>query len=243
MNIFNKVREFFWPLLEKGSTQQVENLAEQDISVDISHLPKILEYTLNCYYQEDERRKNIEDKASLFIGTISVVTSILLGVTSILVKENSFDIAIAILVFLLFILTLYMARAVWFSVKTLEKKNYFSISIDLFLINSTNETYYKQLISRVTHIIRKNTIIINNKVDNMTMAQEYFKRAIVIVAIYSFVIFLFFLSKSGIDFLDYAIIFIKALNQIKIGLLNTIMLYLISITSIILSIIAIKKNG
>ncbi len=101
MNTFKKIREFFWPLLEKGQPQEFERLNRDEILVDKSHLPKTLEYTLDCYNQEAERRKGIEGKASLFIGTISVVTSVVLGVTSILVKENNFDIAVSILVFLL----------------------------------------------------------------------------------------------------------------------------------------------
>jgi hypothetical protein len=56
------------------------------------------------------------------------------------------------------------------------------------------------LIAKIANKMRKNGITINGKVDNMTMAQEYFKRAIVVVTLYSFIILLFFLSKSGIFF-------------------------------------------
>ena len=235
MNTFKKIREFFCPLLEKGQPQEFERLNRDEILVDKSHLPKTLEYTLDCYNQEAERRKGIEGKASLFIGTISVVTSIL-------VKENNFDIAVSILVFLLFVLTLYMSRTVWFSVKALERKNYYSMSIEDFLIDSVDESYYKQLIAEIANKMRKNAITINGKVDNMTMAQEYFKRAIVVVALYSFIILLFFLSKSGINFSDYTKEFILLLNQIDISGWNILVLYALSIVSIILSLIAIRKK-
>ena len=239
MNAFKEIREFFWPLLEKGQPQKFERLNENEILVDKSHLPKTLEYTLDCYNQEAERRKGIEGKASLFIGTISVVTSVVLGVTSILVKENDFDIAVSVLVFLLFVLTLYMSRTVWFSVKALERKNYYSTSIDDFFIDSVDESYYKQLIAEIANKMRKNAITINAKVDNMTMAQEYFKRAIVV---YSFIILLFFLSKSGINLSDYTKEFILLLNQIEISGWNVLVLYILSIASIVLSLIAIRKK-
>lgn len=242
MNAFKEIREFFWPLLEKGQPQEFERLNKNEILVDKSHLPKTLEYTLDCYNQEAERRKGIEGKASLFIGTISVVTSVVLGVTSILVKENDFDIAVSVLVFLLFVLTLYMSRTVWFSVKALERKNYYSTSIDDFFIDSVDESYYKQLIAEIANKMRKNAITINAKVDNMTMAQEYFKRAIVVVALYSFIILLFFLSKSGINFSDYTKEFILLLNQIEISGWNVLVLYILSIASIVLSLIAIRKK-
>ncbi len=242
MNAFKEIREFFWPLLEKGQPQEFKRLNGDEILVDKSHLPKTLEYTLDCYNQEEERRKGIEGKASLFIGTISVVTSVVLGVTSILVKENDFDIAMSILVFLLFVLTLYMSRTVWFSVKVLERKCYYSTSIDDFLIDSVDDNYYKQLIAEIANKMRNNAKTINGKVDNMTMAQEYFKRAIVVVALYSFIILLLFISKSGTNFSDYTKEFILLLNQIEISSWNVLLLYILSITSIILSLIAIRKK-
>lgn len=242
MNTFKEIREFFWPLLEKGQTQEFERLTVNEILVDKSLLPKTLEYTLDCYNQEAERRKGVEGKASLFIGTISVVTTVVLGVTSILVKENNFDVTVFVLVFLLFILTLYMSRTVWFSVKALERKNYYSTSIDDFLIDSVGDSYYKQLIIEISNKIKNNAITINGKVDNMTMAQEYFKRAIVVVALYSFIILIFFLSKSGMNFSDYTKKIIFLLNQIEISGWNVLVLYILSITSIILSLIAIRKK-
>lgn len=200
MNIFKIIREFFWPLLDKEEPQQSKVLNIDEISVDKSHLPKTLEYARDCYNQEAERLKSIESKASLFIGTISVVTSVVLGVTSILIKENIFDITVVILVLLLFVLTLYMSRTVWFSIKAMERKSYYSMSINDFLIDNTDDNYYKQLIAKIANNINKNEGTINGKVDHMTMAQEYYKRAIVVVALYSGIILLLFLSKSGIFF-------------------------------------------
>jgi hypothetical protein len=174
MNIFNEIREFFWPLLEKGEDNLPINLELSEITVDSSHLEKTLEYAIDCYNTESDRKKSIESKASMFIGTISIITTVVLGVTSILVKENKFDIAICTLIILLFILTIYMSRTIWFSVQTLERRNYYSISINDFLLNDSNETYYKKIIAEVANKINKNALTINKKVDSMTMAQEYF---------------------------------------------------------------------
>ena len=44
MNAFKEIREFFWPLLEKGQPQEFERLNKNEILVDKSHLPKSLEY-------------------------------------------------------------------------------------------------------------------------------------------------------------------------------------------------------
>ena len=238
MSVFKQVREFFWPLLEKGEPPTFEELIKDNILVDNSFLPEVFRYTLDCYNREEERRKGIESKSSLFIGTISVVTSVILGVASILVKENNFDMTVSILVFLLFILTLYMSRTVWFSIKALERKNYYSISVSDFLIKSAKEEYYIELIVEIANKIERNAITINNKVDNMTMAQEYFKRAIVVVALCSFVILILFFSKSEINMLAPA----KGVILWNINFWNIVALYILSITSLILSIIAVIKK-
>lgn len=242
MKLFRNIREFFWPLLEKEEIPMPELLNQNDVNVDSSHLKETLEYTINCYEAESERKKTVESKSSLFIGTISVVTSVIIGVTSVLVRVNDFNFAISFLIFLLFILTLYMSRTVWFSIKALERRNYYSLSVSDFLISDTDDAYFKKLISEITNKIRKNSLTINCKVDNMTMAQEYFKRAVVIVSIYAFVILLYFLSKSGVNFSKYFIDFIKVLNSINISGWNTLFLYILSFSAIILSLIAINKR-
>lgn len=242
MNIFEKVREFVWPLLEKGEIIQPSCLNVDEIIVDSSHLQKTLEYVFDCYNSEADRRKSIEGKASLFIGTISVVTSVVLGVTSILVKENDFDITMSALLVLLLVLTLYMSRTIWFSIQALERKNYYSISVNDFLINDLNDEYYKKLIAEITNKINRNALTINSKVDSMTMAQEYFKRAIVVVTLYSFLILLLFISKSGFDYSVFFSRIASLVNSIHLNGWNTLILYALSIISIILSVIAIKKR-
>jgi hypothetical protein len=241
MSLFRNIREFFWPLLEKEKINQLPCLKASDIIVDSSHLQKTLEYAFECYKSESDRRKNIEGKASLFIGTISVVTSVVLGVTSILVKENEFGITISVFI-LLFILTIYMLRTIWFSIQALERKNYYSISVEDFLLNDLNDEYYKKLIAEIKNKITKNAVTINSKVDSMTMAQEYFKRAIVVVALYSFVLLLLFISKSGFNYFSYLNGIVGWVNSVYINGWNTLILYTLSITSIILSLVAIKKN-
>jgi hypothetical protein len=242
MNLFRNVREFFWPLLEKGGIIEPSCLNVSEITIDSSHLQKTLEYVFDCYNSEADRRKSIEGKASLFIGTISVVTSVVLGVTSILVKENDFDITISALIILLFVLTLYMSRTIWFSIQALERKNYYSISVNDFLLDDSNDEYYKKLIAEIANKINKNALTINSKVDSMTMAQEYFKRAIVVVALYSFLILLLFISKSGFDYFAYFSMIADIVNRVYINGWNTLILYTLSISSIILSVIAIKKR-
>ena len=57
MSVFKQVREFFWPLLEKGEPPKFEELTRDKILVDNSFLPEAFRYTLDCYNREEERRK------------------------------------------------------------------------------------------------------------------------------------------------------------------------------------------
>ena len=242
MKLFENIREFFWPLLEKGETQKIHKLEPNEIKVENKHLEQTLKYTLDFYESEAQRKKTVEGKSSLFISIISVITSIILGVTTVLVKTNGFSVLLLFLIFLLFVLSIYMSRTVWFSLKTLERKAYYSISINDFLIEEKNDEYFKKLISDITNKVRKNTIIINEKVDNMTMAQEYFKRAIIIVSFYSFVILIFFLSKSGINFPKSFTNGVSLLNSLNVNTWNVIILYSLIAISIILGIKANRKK-
>lgn len=77
----------------------------------------------------------------------------------------------------------------------------------------------------------------------MTMAQEYFKRAIVVVALYSFVILLLFLSKTDLSLYTQFQKGINLLNTIDVSGWHLIILYILSISSIVLSILAIKRRN
>ena len=242
MKLFENVREFFWPLLEKGEVQKIQKLEPNEIKVENKHLEQTLKYALDFYESEAQRKKTVEGKSSLFISIISIITSIILGVTTVLVKSNDFSVVLLFLIFLLFVLSIYMSRTVWFSLKTLERKAYYSVSINDFLINEKNDDYFKRLVSDITNKVRKNSIVINEKVDNMTMAQEYFKRAIVIVSFYSFVILIFFILKSGINFPKLFSNGISFLNGLNLSAWNIVILYLLIAISIMLGIKANLKK-
>ena len=242
MKIFNQVREFFWPLLGKEEIKPRSRLEKNDINVDNRHLEETLKYAIENYKSEEERRKNIESKSSLFISIISVVTAIILGVTTVLIKVNDFNFILLILIFILFLLSVYMSRTIWFALKTLERKAYFSISINDFLISEKEDDYFKRLIVEISNKINQNSIVINEKVDNMTMAQEYFKRAIIVVSIYSLIILIYFASKTRLSYALHIENILKLFNAVSLSSWNIFLMYLFIMISLILSIRALRKK-
>jgi hypothetical protein len=183
MKLIKSIREFFWPLMDKKLPEKPRELEIEEIVIADEHLPKTLEYAMNGFNAQEERRKTIEGKSSLFVGTISVVTSVVIGISTTIVKSIQCNPFLIVLYFLLFILTVYLLRTIWFSIKVLEKEAYHTLSFDDFNLNEAKANYYKEVITIVVNYTKRNSWVINKKVDNMVMAQKYFKRAIVTVAL------------------------------------------------------------
>lgn len=238
MKVFKDLRELIWPLLEKGPKQEPILLEESKISIDENKINDALKQALEYYDTENDRNKTVEAKSSIFIGTMSVAISVVLGVTSILFNSKSFNSNTLVLIIFLFILILYLSRTLWFSIKVLERKGFHVIEIEDFLFKATNEKYCKKLITDISNKTRKNSIIVNKKVSNMAMAQEYFKRAIFIIPLYSLTILISYIIKSKIKISD------LDLKSIEISLPESwiiLVLYILVLISIIMSIIVLTK--
>ena len=243
MKIFKCVREFFWPLFDNDDQPEApKDLNADEILVTEEHLPKTLEYAINSFNDQEDRRKTVEGKSSLFIATISVVTSVIIGISSAFVSTQNTNIFICILFLLLFSLTIYMIRTIWFSIKVLERSTYYMLTIEDFNIIETKESYYRKAISKVVNYTRKNSSVINSKVDNMVMAQEYFKRAIVTIALCALDLLIGFLINQTPD-IQYKIEFyINTLNNIDLASWNIIIIYFLLVLSITLSLISIFRK-
>lgn len=187
------VREFFWPLLDDDDSGLPikDDQDELKILVSNENLEKALELKFKIYDSEVERRKSIESKASLFIGTVSVTTSIVVAASALITSNNEITLAVKISVFISFILSIYTFRTVWFSVKALARGTYWVLVIDDINIKGSKAIYYKRLISTLTKKTKANQDTINQKVDNLVLAQEYYKRAIVVISIYAFFVLIF----------------------------------------------------
>lgn len=192
MGKLKSIREFFWPLLEKADEPEskIQELTEEAICTP--DFQGTLQQAIKLYETESKRNQTIEQKSSIFIGTISVVTSIAIGITTLFANSDEFSFFSYTLFFLLFVFIIYISRTLWFSLKTLERKTFCTISIEDFLLAESDENYYKKTILKISKKVKENYKVINEKVDNMTMAQEYFKRSIVVIFIYAFLIFIYY---------------------------------------------------
>lgn len=125
--------------------------------------------------KERERDKTVENKASMFIGSTSIMGAIIIGCAN-LVSDgaNAYSyVNMCILSFML-ILIYCLGRSITYSILTLRKRTFWYLGID-DLQNTTNKKeHYKKLIKSTIKIIKHNEAVINSKVDSMQTAQESF---------------------------------------------------------------------
>lgn len=242
MNIGYSIREFFWPLLEdEDEPQKIKEISLDELLINSDNIEKTLEFALSNFEAEESRRASVESKSSLFISTISVITTIIIAVTSILFKDSQSSGWLSCLIFLLFVLTVYMARTVWFSIKVLERRAYERISHDDFILSHEKDDYLKSIIVSVINKTQVNSITINEKVDYMTMAQEYYKRAIIVVSVYSLAIFFYSLSGLSFDVKPYIETTISTLNGVALSSWIIISLYVLIIASLIMQFVLYSR--
>jgi hypothetical protein len=185
MKIVSQIREFFWPLLEGDPSPVPKNVDEMDLTASDDQLKTIYDLALKNFESEEKRNTSIETKSALFIGTLTVIVTVIMAVTTVLIKSDELDIYSLILLSILVLLGVYLCRTIWFSVRALERRTFHSLSYKDLLLSTDENSMYRSIIIKLINNTRKNSISINEKVDNMVMAQEYFKRCIYCVALYS----------------------------------------------------------
>ena len=203
MSKIKKFRELFWPLLEPLNQVDFKPIHTDDLVIEENDLDLCWDLTLRYYDSEEDRRNSIETKSTIFISAIGFVIAILLSMaTDLLLNSNikaGFLTSFSILMWVFIVV--YFCRTVWFSIRALERQGYHRIGYKD--ITTGRENYRKILITEVINKTRKNSLTINLKVDNMVMAQEYFKRGVVAAVIYSLVVGIYgFIFKANWDYIE-----------------------------------------
>lgn len=205
------IREAIWPLLDpipesdkdkknvRISAEQIDLATDDDLSV-------CYDLAVKYYEDENERKSSVESKSTIFVSAIGFTTAILIAVTKDLVLSNKTESAFTTYIFivLLVLIVVYMARAVWFAIKVLERKGYHTFGYADFVKSGKPDNYRADIASKLINLTINNQEIINSKVDNMVLAHEYFKRAIIFIVIYSIALAVTFpimtyISKTGND--------------------------------------------
>lgn len=183
------IREFFWPLLEAEKPSSMKRSKRHDPLPVVTlaketDLDVAYDLALKYYEAEEDRKSSVESKSTVFIACIGFGITIILNLGKEVFASGNFNGASLVFVFLITLITVYLCRTVWFAIQALERRTYHKLApVDFALERSSG--YKKHLIATLISYTDKNTLQNNAKVEHMTMAQEYFKRAIVSMGLYA----------------------------------------------------------
>lgn len=197
-----RIRESFWPLIDRPAKDEEDESEENDTAeielvIEEANLEKAFSLNNKISEGEDSRRASVESKATSLISAIGISSSIVVAASTVTINSTENLSLIRISVAISFILTVYTLRTVWFAVKALERKSYHQTDFSDTNITGDKNEYYRKMIIKVAEMTKKNHSVINEKVNSMVMAQEYYKRAIVVIFIYAFFVLIYcFLLKT-----------------------------------------------
>ena len=87
VKLLKVIREIFFPLLE-GDVPEPELFKKESIKFSEEETDKLIEIAKEYQASEDDRRKEVESKASIFIGTFAVATTIMLSLAKDFIKKE-----------------------------------------------------------------------------------------------------------------------------------------------------------
>ena len=74
------LRELIWPLLEPLPDNRADQVNEENCHFNDNEIDFILSYIEKYELNEESRRKDIESKSTIFIGTFTVIVTILTSI-------------------------------------------------------------------------------------------------------------------------------------------------------------------
>lgn len=178
------IREIFWPILEPLENSPIKKIQIDDCKFLDEEIDMVLKYLEDNKCSEDNRRKEVESKATIFIGTFSVANTVLIN----LAKEFVFNanqkngILSAIVVFLISLTIIYLCEAIQYAIKAVKRRNYHVLGFPEFMLTEETDKK-KKIFVDLYNSIKINQKEINIKVDYMMMAQEFFQRAVATVLV------------------------------------------------------------
>ena len=171
INVF----EWLFPSAPKEEPeQQVEKVKSNAIEGDIATLKMKSDIAHRGYQEEFERMRATEGKASIFISTTGFLATIVVGVTTLLVRVEQIDLFVLLLVAITGFLTFYMMRTIVYSVRAMRRQNFLRINPASVASIADETAQLKECIADYINAVKLNMQVINRKVELSSMAQSYF---------------------------------------------------------------------
>lgn len=194
--MLNKIREFFWPLLE-GEPYIKKKVSIDDILCQLGenkeNAARLLEISKDINKAEDERIKTVEAKATTILGATGLIITLILNFSKELFLRYPQNICSYFISAFFVITILYFFQAVSFALKAVSRKGYHQISPNEVISNfksDNNYTFDTRIAAFILEKTQNNYAIVDEKVDYMVMSQEYFRRGLYVILFIAIILYL-----------------------------------------------------
>lgn len=197
MKVIRSIIDFLWPLLPPMDTPiDYPKASTNDIGATGNSLAAVCSMAEKSYLSENERMRTIESKASMFIGTTTFMATFIVGVSTYLAKvDDHIGGFYAVMVLLAFLISLYMSRVLYLSIRALERSVVVVVDPLQFYKEANMDEYYKKLICYYINATTHNHKPINEKMNYVVAAQRYYKRVLTTLGLYAMTLFVFCIKK------------------------------------------------
>lgn len=243
MNILRNIIDFIYPLMPKGKRESDANLISIESIVGDETILHEKEKAARQYYQEEKDRvKSIEGKASMFITSSGFLGTVLIGTSNILIGQNDEPVFYKLMLALcLLFFVVYMVSTVIYSIEALKRATYTRPDPTTLITIEKSEQYEKNLVADLLNSTLRNQNIANQKMDNVVMAQRYFRRLMLSVLAFVIVILIHVLDKNGISIVTCFSEINDVVKTWSMQLWVVIVAFVLIIVSLILNIVSLVK--
>ena len=185
--MITKIRDFFWPVLERPTTCEVMESRRSE-SDDINSIQNTgwaaasklaLEEARLLASEEDERRKTAESKASNLLVVTAALIPLLTYLETAILDSKLANVPTWVTLPLLAIAVAYLGNAGWWAFKTVDVGAYHRVyPLDLVKIWREGKPIQKKLIIETFIAIRRNQETVNWKVSASKMTHAFLLRAV-----------------------------------------------------------------
>ena len=213
------------------------------INGDDKTLQKKAQAAKQYYDEEKERVKTIEGKASMFITSSGFLGTVLIGTSNILIGQGDAALWFKVLmVICLFFFVTYMVCTVIKSIKALERSKYNRPDPTTLIGISKGVDYDKESIADLLNSTIHNQDTANRKMDNVVVAQRYFKRLMLSVLVFVIILLVYVLERNGISLRPWFCTFKEEVASWSFNLWFIIISYILIVFSLTIGIIALFKT-
>lgn len=202
---------------------------------------KRIPYLKECYNMEIQRCSKVEQKATTYIGMLSVVATILANGIIRLLQDGSKLPSGMVALSLIFLTTIsaLMVVSIYYGIQAVRKRTYSYINPDDVHSNYKDEELEAKLCDDYKQAIRNNQTPTNAKVDAMDRAQKYMLAATILVAVYAITATIIYFFKSYITICLSFTSFCEKLSLIFTTPVIAFLALIIAIVAVIIASIAL----